>query len=169
MQLNNQKNKVMKKVLLSIMCIIFLASCSDKKYILSADKAAELILFQVSLCTPITDGTITVWQRAINEGKDFSTEVNGYQSRINESDSYKNIENVSKEIDLLMSELSSPNSNTKELHEDLISMYSYEKQLIEKTKNPSGSLLSYSNEIKSVIGEIQNKYNSIKIRVNSLK
>ena len=167
----------MKKIILFVLLSVVLIGCkNDKEYLKSANMTIINMIGVRDVCNIVSNSYVEIWQKTLTggfyDGRYFSnfSEAIAYKYGVfKDGNTIDNLDKLMNDIEEGMKVLSNPSSKAKEIHENLIKMYSIVKRYSDLVKSPEGSLLSYSNECRQLSSDFSKLYDETKIRMLSFE
>ena len=146
-----------KVVIGLIVCILLVAiigvavnetTQKKEKYLVNFQLAEILILGSVISSVELCEIYSDTWSDAIDRRRNFSDAVNS-KIAVNSS-KITDLEEQKEVIDKLMKELNNPPNEFKKAHDKLLEIYGIYTQLYSQAKGPSGSLMTFNQNVNKL-------------------
>lgn len=171
-----QKDKVVIGLIVSILIVAIIGVIANgaaqkqkqkEKYLKTLQLTEVLILGSVISSIKLCEEYSDTWRDAIDRRRNFSDAVNSKmaenKSRINDLEEQKEV------IDKLMKELNNPPNEFKKTHDKLLEIYGIYMQLYSQAKGPSGTLVSFNQNINRLQEDYFKASNELKILTPDIK
>ncbi|KMT21515.1 zinc ribbon domain-containing protein [Clostridium cylindrosporum] len=133
----------------------------DKFHTATIEIASELQIVEV-ICNTISSS----WSSAISStayNADFNRSIKNLQEKFTERGMYDKIKTSKKNIDNLMTDLNKPSSANQEAYKLLTELYSSYGRIYEQSISPTGSLLTYNQDISNKKMEFTSTLDKLKV------
>ncbi len=154
---------------ISSSCNVDLNSCnadtkkSQENYKANLDEVLQAIAGELYVCNGFCNVYSEIWSKAINDDEDFSKVLSKARDRAEEGGFIKTLQDKKNKIKFLMKELKDPPDEYKESYNVLLDLYTEYTHLESLAEEPSGSLISYNNDVNESINKCQQLMEKIKV------
>jgi len=133
------------------------------KYKANLDEVLQVIAGELYVCNGFCNVYSEIWSKAINDDEDFSKVLSKARDRAEEGGFIKTLQDKKNKIKFLMKELKDPPDEYKESYHVLLDSYTEYTHLESLAEEPSGSLISYNNDVNESINKCQQLMEKIKV------
>ena len=163
----------MKKVILFFLLATFLIGCGKSKveYRKELISASDSIYEMAVLSSALSDNYIEVWRTAIYDKTYGGRYVSDFNEALTEHKAFTKSQPVFWEycskrerMDSVIRTLKDYPSSCKEEYDELISIYADVDEMCRNAIDPSGSLQSYSNSVRTNYDNVQKKLKEFKVK-----
>ena len=162
----------MKNIILTLLASLVFFSCTNKKEYTEKLKSTIKLVEECTYSNgAIAEDCINVWNKAIFDNEydgeycsDFNEAIYKNKEKLSKTQVYKEIIDKNKKLDIMINDLKDYPEDMKDAYDEIVSIYVDTHQLSELAENPSGSLQTYSGEIRELISTISKRINEFKIK-----
>jgi len=165
----NMKNKFLFLLLFAF------TSCSNKKFFENTKSVTTSLFATSALCESITNYYSTIWSNAIQkEGSYYNSSSPYYLKEFNDAiviarnemnSSVKTVDSLYSSQKEKMRGLNDYPAKHKELHDEVLELYTITGQYVDLAKKPTGSLMSFNEDINNLSERISALYKKIEIQI----
>lgn len=166
--INRKKISLISFIAIAIIsCLVvygfYVKENEKNSYLKNAQYFYDALLSNASECEDMTNEVRTIWSNAIDSRYgDFNTEINNYYGKSTTIDKIESLTAMDLIIDNYMKKLANPPQERIQLYDELKNAYETYKKLYSQATSPSGSLISYSQNVNSLISDLVSKLQTIK-------
>lgn len=142
---------------------------AEELYIYNFTSAALTISGQTTICQMFAEELSSTWRKAIDDGKDFNVEIVKYINFLDEKGAIDDINQARDENAEKMKLIQNPIVGYEEPYNLLIEMYGYYTQVCNQVTSPSGSLLTYNQDLNSNSNEFDTTFEKLAIMIPAVK
>lgn len=140
-----------------------------EQYLATLQLASLSILNSTITATEMCEGYSDVWRNAIDRGRDFNTAIRDRADYYELQGKFAELEAAKEDIDKLMKELNNPSEEYKKAHEKLLEIYGIYTELNSQANSPSGSLMTFNQNINKLQNDFIRATNEYTILVPEVK
>ncbi len=149
----------------STVLLIVLVGCGRSKdeYKSELSQTRNKMVLSNFQCSGVIEGHLKLWLLAV-ESEGYTTVGEGIQKSLDiHKSSIEGIKESQIEIKKMMTELNDPPKDFERVYDKLMEAYVTYSSLSEAATSPSGSLLTYSREVKDLQRKLNGQFTEIKI------
>lgn len=143
--------------------IYFFKSHQNKQYDTSIKATASLLQKEIITCLSLCEEVSDVWHKAIQNSEDINSTLRLLQSKNRSLDVYANLEKSKTELESKVSQLKNPPKNYLDSYDTILKLYSIYTDIYSDARNPTGSYLTYTQNVNRQAKEALSLIEKIKV------